>query len=284
MWNEIKQTSFQFGLGGFSGGVGVTCVYPIDLMKTNIQESRMKLTMSQCARRVIQRSGFRGLFNGLKPQLIGVAPENAIKLAVNDLLKRSFVKYPSFKKYHHQTNIIAGAMAGASQVVVTNPLEIVKIRLQIQAAKSFDVLPRYNRLGAAEIVKGLGVKGLYKGSRACFMRDIPFSAIYFPLYSKLKTVFSQGKNISPVDLFLAGTISGGIAASTTTPFDVIKTRIQAYNSPYKNKAIRNCFKDIVRNEGVASLFKGIVPRTFRSAPQFGITLCMYDLLKTINKR
>ena len=51
-------------------------------------------------------------------------------------------------------------------------------------------LPKVSAWG---VVKELGFFGLYKGSRACFMRDIPFSAIYFPAYAHLKPAFAGDK-------------------------------------------------------------------------------------------
>ena len=90
--------------------------------------------------------------------------------------------------------IMAGGTAGASQVagfscpsppifqvVFTNPLEIVKIRLQV--AGEIQTGPK---ISVFTILKDLGFMGLYKGSRACFLRDIPFSAIFFPTYAHMK--------------------------------------------------------------------------------------------------
>jgi len=45
------------------------------------------------------------------------------------------------------------------------------------------------------IVRQLGLLGLYRGASACLLRDIPFSAIYFPAYGHLKSdVFQEGYN------------------------------------------------------------------------------------------
>lgn len=54
-------------------------------------------------------------------------------------------------------------------MVFTNPLEIVKIRLQVAGEIAGGAKVR-----AWSVVKDLGFFGLYKGARACFLRDIPF--------------------------------------------------------------------------------------------------------------
>lgn len=63
--------------------------------------------------------------------------------------------------------------------------------MQGEAAKAEGAVPR----GAVHIIRQLGLFGLYKGASACLLRDIPFSAIYFPAYSHLKKdVFGEGYN------------------------------------------------------------------------------------------
>lgn len=63
----------------------------------------------------------------------------------------------------------------------TNPLEIVKIRLQVAGE-----IAGGQKVRAIYVVKELGLFGLYKGARACLLRDVPFSAIYFPAYAHVK--------------------------------------------------------------------------------------------------
>lgn len=95
-----------------------------------------------------------------------------------------------------------------------SPLEIVKIRLQIQGeiAKSSTNVPRRSALW---IVQNLGLVGLYKGASACLLRDIPFSAIYFPTYAHLKKDYfgeSPEKKLGILQLLTAGAIAGMPAA------------------------------------------------------------------------
>ena len=70
------------------------------------------------------------------------------------------------------------------------------------------------------IVKNLGLAGLYKGASACLLRDVPFSAIYFPTYSHLKKdLFGESpqKKLGILQLLTAGAIAGMPAAYLTTP-------------------------------------------------------------------
>lgn len=70
---------------------GATAVYPIDLVKTRMQNQRsgtfvgelMYKNSFDCAKKVIRHEGLLGLYRGLAPQLVGVAPEKAIKLTVS---------------------------------------------------------------------------------------------------------------------------------------------------------------------------------------------------------
>eukprot|EP00949_MAST-11_sp_MAST-11-sp1_P001110 g1110.t1 len=276
----------HFALGAVAGAIGATAVYPIDLAKTRMQNQRivpgepvMYKNTADAFLKVLRIEGFRGLFRGIGPQLVGVAPEKAIKLTVNDLLRGWFSKKDS-STIAFPLEVLAGCGAGASQVVFTNPLEIVKIRLQMQGelAATQGVKP----MGAVSIVRELGFRGIYKGASACFLRDIPFSGIYFPAYAATKKYFQGEKDqASATDLLLGGAVAGAPAASLTTPADVIKTRMQTQASagrvPYAS--IPHAFADILKNEGISAFFKGAMARVFRSSPQFAVTLASYEFLQ-----
>lgn len=195
----VLVSAHHFALGSIAGAFGAFMVYPIDLVKTRMQNQRsarvgqlLYKNSIDCFSKVIRNEGFRGLYSGVLPQLVGVAPEKAIKLTVNDLV-RGKLSDPKTGQIWWASEVLAGASAGACQVVFTNPLEIVKIRLQIQGevAKTQQVEKR----SAMWIVRNLGLVGLYKGASACLLRDVPFSAIYFPTYNHLKRdYFGEGPN------------------------------------------------------------------------------------------
>ncbi|KAG8830846.1 mitochondrial aspartate-glutamate transporter agc1 [Serendipita sp. 399] len=230
-----------------------------------------------CVKKVFRNEGLLGFYRGIGPQLVGVAPEKAIKLTVNDFI-RTRTTDPETGRIKLGWEIVAGGTAGGCQVIFTNPLEIVKIRLQVQGE-----LGGVKR-GAGHIIKELGLLGLYRGASACLLRDIPFSAIYFTAYSHLKKdVFHEGYNDKKLhfgETLSAAAIAGMPAAYLTTPADVVKTRLQveARKGESNYKGVFDAFRKILREEGPRALFKGGPARVIRSSPQFGFTLLAYEQL------
>ncbi|XP_058443145.1 calcium-binding mitochondrial carrier protein Aralar1 isoform X2 [Malaya genurostris] len=283
IWIQLLESTYRFTLGSVAGAVGATAVYPIDLVKTRMQNQRTGSFIGEvayrnswdCLKKVIRHEGFLGLYRGLVPQLMGVAPEKAIKLTVNDLVRDKLTdKQGQIPRWGE---VLAGACAGGSQVIFTNPLEIVKIRLQVAGEIAGGAKVR-----AWTVVRELGLFGLYKGARACLLRDVPFSAIYFPMYAHTKAAFAdeQGYN-HPLSLLVAGAIAGIPAASLVTPADVIKTRLQvvARTGQTTYNGVIDATRKIMAEEGPRAFWKGTVARVFRSSPQFGVTLVTYELLQ-----
>ncbi|XP_017793982.1 PREDICTED: calcium-binding mitochondrial carrier protein Aralar1 isoform X4 [Habropoda laboriosa] len=282
---QILESGYRFVLGSIGGAVGATAVYPIDLVKTRMQNQRtgslvgelMYRNSFDCLKKVIRHEGFFGLYRGLVPQLMGVAPEKAIKLTVNDFVRDKFMdKNGNLPLYGE---IMSGACAGGSQVIFTNPLEIVKIRLQVAGE-----IAGGSKVRAWTVVKELGIFGLYKGARACFLRDVPFSAIYFPMYAHTKArLADEGGYNTPLSLLVSGALAGVPAAALVTPADVIKTRLQvvARRGQTTYNGLLDCAKKIYKEEGPRAFWKGATARVFRSSPQFGVTLFTYEVLQRL---
>ncbi|CAB3226576.1 unnamed protein product [Arctia plantaginis] len=282
---QILESTYRFTLGSIAGAVGASAVYPIDLVKTRMQNQRTGSFIGEvayrnswdCFKKVIRHEGFFGLYRGLVPQLIGVAPEKAIKLTVNDLVRDKFTDKKGNISIYGE--ILAGGCAGGCQVIFTNPLEIVKIRLQVAGE-----IAGGQKVRAWSVVKDLGLFGLYKGAKACLLRDVPFSAIYFPAYAHVKAKFADENGYNhPLTLLAAGAIAGIPAASLVTPADVIKTRLQvvARSGQTTYNGVIDATRKIYAEEGARAFWKGALARVCRSSPQFGVTLLTYEVLQRL---
>ncbi|EAL68968.1 hypothetical protein DDB_G0276933 [Dictyostelium discoideum AX4] len=282
--NQVKPPLYSNLIAGaIAGVIGSSVVFPLDFVKTRLQQQRVSIDGSKqyngiidCFKKVIKNEGgVRGLYRGLSSNLIGIIPEKALKLAMNDYFRTRFQGDRSYIKLWEE--VASGGLAGMCQVVATNPMELVKIRMQVSGLSG-------KKASLKEVVSELGIKGLYKGTASTLLRDVPFSMIYFSIYGRMKHNLTDQETgeIGLPKILLCGITAGSIAASVSTPFDVIKTRIQVKpgpNDPHY-KGIADCFRKTIQSEGPKALFKGVLPRVCIISPLFGITLVVYEIQKS----
>ncbi|XP_058013184.1 mitochondrial glutamate carrier 1 [Ahaetulla prasina] len=303
-----KQISLPAKLinGGIAGLIGVTCVFPIDLAKTRLQNQqnghRMYTSMSDCLIKTIRSEGYFGMYRGAAVNLTLVTPEKAIKLAANDFFRYHLAKDGG--KLTLPKEMLAGCGAGTCQVIVTTPMEMLKIQLQdagrIAAQKKSmigqaQLSPSSTGTGAAEsvvetrmtamqitrdLLRSKGIAGLYKGLGATLLRDVPFSIVYFPLFANLNKLGQKSPDVkAPFYVsFLSGCAAGSTAAVAVNPCDVIKTRLQSLQRGVNEdtySGIIDCARKIWRNEGPMAFFKGAYCRALVIAPLFGIAQVVY---------
>lgn len=295
----------DFGLGAVAGATGAVVSYPFDFVKSQLQTEigRAKYKNGiEAAVDIVSTDGPLSLYRGIGVQIAGVAPEKAIKLSVNDIV-RNGIRSASGGGLPLWGELLAGAMAGFCQVIVTNPTEVMKVGLQTSGMTIGEL---FQEIG--------GFSGLYKGSAACITRDIIFSLTLFPLYAHFREFLPplllgpgavSGDSVV-VDILAAGGAAAP-AALIATPADFVKTRIQSQDEcsvSVRNFALADgdCVIDnttifpadvgyssienpivlmteISKREGPAVLFSGSFERIVRSLPQFGVTLVVFDHLK-----
>eukprot|EP00842_Homolaphlyctis_polyrhiza_P003907 jgi/Hompol1/4517/HPOL_003688-RA len=265
----------------------------MDIVKTRLQNQKIGPEGPQyrgivdCARKIVAQSGVRGLYQGLFPNLVGIIPEKAIKLAVNDYAREYWGRKTNTHPDHIplQYGVISGATAGFCQVIATNPMEIVKIQLQLAGASSASSTTP--KLTAGDVVRQLGLRGLYRGTAATLARDVPFSFLFFPMTAVLKSFFTPTgqKDVPFAVVFGSGIVSGAVAAAAVTPMDVVKTRLQVIPKPGDKvyTGMINCYSEIIKHEGAGALFKGVVPRMLIVAPLFAIATLMYEVQQRLFK-
>ncbi|KAL2303480.1 hypothetical protein Nmel_008750 [Mimus melanotis] len=329
--------------GGIAGLIGVTCVFPIDLAKTRLQNQQNGQRMysslkylslpkdlkgsisdsytcgpergicaaflnrdfgfarSDCLIKTIRSEGYFGMYRGAAVNLTLVTPEKAIKLAANDFFRHHLSK--DGKKLTLLREMLAGCGAGTCQVIVTTPMEMLKIQLQdagrIAAQKKLmaaqaqlssspaaaaaepavETRPTATQI-TRELLRSKGIAGLYKGLGATLLRDVPFSIVYFPLFANLNKLGQKDPNVkAPFYVsFLSGCVAGSTAAVAVNPCDVIKTRLQSLQRGVNEdtySGILDCTKKIWQREGPTAFFKGAYCRALVIAPLFGIAQVVY---------
>lgn len=128
--------------------------------------------------------------------------------------------------------------------------------------------------------------GLYRGYIITLFREIPFAAIQFPLYEKLKRSWADSLDVlqvNPVQAAACGSSSGAFAAAVTTPLDVLKTRLMLgadkHGVRYKN--VGDVFRRTLSEEGYVALFSGVQPRVLWISIGGFVFFGAYEGFKTV---
>lgn len=239
--------------GGAAGTATDLAFFPIDTLKTRLQAQGG----------FFKNGGFRGLYKGLGSAVVASAPSASLFFVTYDTSKRYFKNVlPAYIKNEstaiHLSHMLSASLGEITACLVRVPAEVIKQRTQSLQFKSS--LESFKYIISNKSGEGV-FKGLYRGWSTTIMREIPFTIIQFPLYEHLKKVwasYDSTPQLSPVKGALCGSFAGGIAAATTTPLDVLKTRLMLSKTKI---SVPELFRKIVSEEGYGVLLSGIGPRT-----------------------
>ncbi|CAK1550616.1 unnamed protein product [Leptosia nina] len=179
---------------------------------------------------------------------------------------------------------IAGGISGAVTRAIAQPLDVLKIRFQLQ----FEPISngsKYSSLlqAVTSIVKEEGISALWSGHIPAQMLSISFGVVQFSVYERLTQICQR----TDPQFYLShkhwlNFSNGSVAATSATilsyPFDTVRTRLIAEHKTNKAyKGFNDALKSMIRHEGVTSLFKGLMPTIAQIAPYAGIQFFVYKL-------
>ncbi|XP_069731058.1 solute carrier family 25 member 34 isoform X1 [Phaenicophaeus curvirostris] len=169
------------------------------------------------------------------------------------------------------TDLVLGAAAGCLACVFTNPLEVVKTRLQLQGElQPPGTYPRHYRgvlRAAGAVCRADGLRGLQKGLAAGLLYQGLMNGVRFYCYSHAE---DAGWTAYPGGTVAAGAVAGAVGAFVGSPAYLVKTHLQAQTQAavavghqHNHESISGAFESIYRQHGVAGLWRGVsgaVPR------------------------
>lgn len=280
--------------GGTAGLFEALCCHPLDTIKVRMQLYRKSGQKPpgfvRTGINIVQKETFMSLYKGLGAVVIGIVPKMALRFSSYEFY-RSLLYRPDGSISTGNT-FIAGVGAGITEaVMVVNPMEVVKIRLQAQHHSMADPLdvPKYRNAphAAYVIVKEEGFRTLYRGVSLTAARQATNQGVNFTVYSKIKE-YLQGYHNSEVlpawETSCIGLISGALGPLSNAPLDTIKTRLQKTTYASNESGMVRIVKianQLIKEEGVHALYKGITPRIMRVAPGQAVTFTVYEFMKRV---
>ncbi|XP_078449013.1 mitoferrin-1-like isoform X6 [Lampetra planeri] len=170
------------------------------------------------------------------------------------------------------THMVAGALAGVMEHCVMYPVDCVKTRMQSLFP---DPRAAYRNVFHAlrTIVRTEGAWRPVRGVNAMAAGAGPAHALYFACYEHVKASLSGGRN-SHLANGLAGCAATLLHDATMNPAEVVKQRLQMYNSPYGGAL--ECARRILRSEGLAAFYRSYPTQLALNLPFQSLHFVAYE--------
>ena len=186
-------------------------------------------------------------------------------------------------------SMMAGAFAGMLSRVVVAPLDVIKIRMQVQV----EPVAGGGTLGAGKyrgiaqcartILKEEGARGLWAGTVPALFLWVPYTAVQFAALGEFKRAAREyGADPERAPLaFAGGAVAGATATVVTYPFDVMRTVLAAQGSPRVYDSLPAAAAGILKIRGPAGLYAGVGVTLLEIVPASAIQFGVYALLRDI---
>ncbi|KAH9795069.1 Nicotinamide adenine dinucleotide transporter 2 [Citrus sinensis] len=282
----------------FFCAIAATFMCPLDVIKTRLQvhglpegthSGRRGSIIIISLQNILKNEGLKGLYRGLSPTLLALLPNWAVYFAVYERLKGLLRTHgDGNSQLSVGKNMIAAAGAGAATAIATNPLWVVKTRLQTQGMRS-NVVPYKSILSALRrIAHEEGMRGLYSGILPS-LAGVSHVAIQFPAYERIKHYMAKKDDtdvdkLNPGSIMIASSIAKVLASVITYPHEVVRSRLQEQGQNRKvdvqYAGVVDCVKKVFQKEGFPGFYRGCATNLLRTTPSAVITFTSYEIIQS----
>lgn len=257
MWQRMAA-----GLSAYS--MGALACSPADVVKCRMQLAQDAVKTAHpaiwpTARRLLRTEGAGSFFTGLGPVLL-MAPGVAVQFAIVDVLRARMPLWVA---------VLAG---GSVDCLINTPLERIKTQLRSGEASTATAL-------LCRTWQASGICGLWAGLGITLARDLPFIALKWLSYERMRPFCASLVDSSEVASLLAGASAGAVAVTVVTPIDVVKTHVQTTHG--KEVSVRKICQKLMAEGGAPAFFRGLGPRLLRSPVHAAVSFATFEKAKEI---
>ncbi|NXJ78155.1 S2548 protein, partial [Trogon melanurus] len=271
-------------------------------LQTRLQAGQGYGNTLNCVLTVYRNESVAGFFKGMSFPLASIAVYSSVVFGVFSNTQRllSQLRHGDPSRTPALADVaLASVVAGFVSVGIGTPVELVKIRLQMQTQPyvraNIKLKPTVPGFPVYQgpihcfrmVLEKEGIAGIYRGAGAMLLRDVPGYCLYFIPYTCFCDWTTPAGCISPNPsaIWLAGGVAGAVSWATATPMDVVKSRLQADGVYFKKyKGTLDCILQSYQNEGLKVFFRGITVNTVRGFPVSSAMFLGYELSLKAMKR
>ncbi|KAI0251418.1 mitochondrial carrier [Lactifluus subvellereus] len=307
----------HFIAGGLGGMCGAVVTSPFDVVKTRLQSDLFRQKHADVGavvgdsvvlvrrpggllwhfvetvhiiRDIARNESPRALFKGLGPTLVGVIPARSINFFTYGNGKHIIANRFNNGQENSYVHLCAAAIAGIVTGTATNPIWVVKTRLQLSASHNAPargpVSPTPSFFGGSvsmikQIAREEGIRGFYKGLSASYL-GVTEGTIQWVLYERLKllTAGTEGKGRLQEWAGMLGSAGTAkcVASLITYPHEVIRTRLRQplVDGKMKYTGLVQTLRLVIAEEGARSLYGGLSAHLMRVVPNAAVMYSIYE--------
>ncbi|CAA2979441.1 Mitochondrial substrate carrier family protein ucpB [Olea europaea subsp. europaea] len=273
---------YHFGTSGISVAAATGITHPLDVLKVRLQMQLVGqrgplIGMGKLSAQVVKSEGLRSLYLGLTPALTRSVLYGGLRLGLYEPTK--YVCELAFESTNILVKIASGAFSGSVATALTNPVEVLKVRIQMNARTTRGPVQELQKIASEE-----GITALWKGVRPAMARAATLTASQLATYDESKRVLTRWTSLEEGFYLHLVTISGSVSTMVTAPMDMVKTRLMLQQESktvgsYKNGL--HCASQVLQTEGLQGLYKGGFAIFARLAPQTTITFILCEKLREL---
>ena len=286
-----QSDNIAHALAGAGGGLlAMTLTYPLITLSTRAQvESKRAETSTLAAvRHIINREGISGLYAGLDSALFGISVTNFVYYYWYEWTRSFFEKAAikagrASKKLTTIESMLAGALAGSATVLITNPIWVVNTRITTRKEEQDEESGVSKTKKPSTIatlmalIKDEGIMSLFAGVMPALVLVIN-PILQYTFFEQARNILEKRRKVGPKDAFVLGAIGKMLATSITYPYITVKSRAHVATKDKPSVPITRALQEIVKDEGVAGLYKGIVPKVSQSVLTAAFLFAFKDVL------
>ncbi|XP_041839983.1 calcium-binding mitochondrial carrier protein SCaMC-3-like isoform X2 [Melanotaenia boesemani] len=281
---EEKKSGYvwrQLMAGAMAGSVSRTGTAPLDRLKVFRQvhgSSDFKGNVLSGFQYMLKEGGPWSLWRGNGMNVLKIAPETAIKFSAYEQIKTKIRGSNETRALRVHERFVAGSLAGATAQTAIYPMEVLKTRLTLRKTGQY--------LGIADCAKQIlqreGVTAFYKGYIPNLLSIVPYAGIDLAVYETLKfTWLNRNRGLADPGVMVlvgCGAVSSTCGQLASYPLALIRTRMQAQASVKgaPKLSMLSLLHNIVTQEGVAGLYRGISPNLLKVIPAVSVSYVVYE--------
>lgn len=281
--SSARDAQIRFLSSSVAAILAETLTLPTDVAKTRLQvQTNAKYTgFVNCLQVTAKEEGVQALWKGLAPALIRQVCYSSLSMVLYEPVRKVLTTEGQEPNFFQR--LMAGGISGGLAITVFNPTEVIKTQMMSSTSGPPKTMASIIR----HVYANGGIRAFWAGLQPNVIRTFLVNAAELGTYDQAKNMIIPYTGDNFASHLGASTIAGVASACTSTPADVVKTRLmneaggQGTGTAPKYSGFVDCFLKTAKDEGVGALYKGFFPIVVRKVLWCSAFFVSYEKIREV---